>query len=168
MSGKYNDHHPVLQTLFAFALPLKLTGKVEAIVIFQIIEFSGILSYLSYTLLEYGNKRVAIFSILYILLNPMGVRILLHPWKDVSFAGAATLLMVFGLRIYLTNGKWLERKGRILLIMFPLIGTTFFRHNGVLFTLPFLFAVLMCIGIRKWLKIIVIFIVLSVFIRGPL
>lgn len=168
MSGEYSDHHPVLQTLFAFGLPIKITGKVEAIVIFQIIEFSGVLTYLAYTFFEYVNSKFAIFSLLYILLNPMGARILLHPWKDVSFAATATLLMIFGLRIYLTNGKWINHKGRILVITLALIGTTFFRHNGILFTLPFLVAVLMCIGIRKWAKIIILFIIMSIFIKGPL
>ena len=64
ISGKYNDHHPVLQTLFAFALPLKVTGKVEAIVIFQIIEFSGIFAYLAYTFLEFLLTEQYYFGIM--------------------------------------------------------------------------------------------------------
>lgn len=168
LTGEYNDHHPVFHTLFAFTLPLKLTGKAEAIVLFQMIEYSCVLAYLAYTILEYINTKWAIFSLLYILLNPMGGRILIHPWKDVSFAGAATLLMIFGLRIHWTEGGWLNKRGRIWALVFTLIAAISFRHNGILFVVPFLLAVLIRIDTRKRLEIIVPFIILSILIKGPI
>ena len=57
----YNDWHPVLQTLLVFTLPLKLTGSLNSIVLFQIIEFSLVLAYMAYTIAELGSVRFAFF-----------------------------------------------------------------------------------------------------------
>lgn len=168
LDGEYNDWHPALQTLFTYTLPLKITGRAESIILFQILEFSGVLSYLLYTILRYTKKKYAIFSFLYIILNPVTGSILMRPWKDVSFAMSAMLLMAYGLHIYITDGKWMYKKGSVPVFVGVLVVATLFRHNAILFTVPFLVAVLLFIENKKLcLKIVLYFIVLIMLIKDP-
>lgn len=169
ISGRYTDWHPALQTFLTYTVPLKITGRADSIVFFQIIEFSCVLAYMSYTFLQYGQKKIAVVSLLYILLNPVTGLMLMNPWKDVSLAVGATLIMVFGFRIYYTNGLWVNKRGRVFVFALLLAVTTIFRHNAVLFTLPILFAVLLCIRNKeKCLKIVFHFLIILVLIKDPI
>lgn len=168
VNGNYNDAHPVLQTLFTYTLPLKITGRTDSIIMFQIFEYSCVLSYMSYTLSRYVSKKYAIFSLLYILLNPVTGNILMNPWEDVTFAMSVVLLMVFGFQIYITDGKWLEQKGKICFFIIVLTAATLFKHNAALFTIPYLIGVLMYISNKElYLKLIMYFVILLMIIRDP-
>lgn len=169
ITGNYNDWHPALQTLFTYTLPLKLTGRADSIVLFQIFEYSCVLSYMSYTFFRYVNKKYAIFSLMYILLNPVTGNIMIQPWKDATFAMAATLLMIFGFRIYITEGEWLEQKGRMYLFIAILVFDTIFRHNAILFTVPLLFSILMTLkNTKRCLRVCCNFIIFLLIIKDPI
>lgn len=168
LSGRYNDWKPILQTLITFTLPIKLTGRADAIVLFQIIEYSCVLAYMAYVILKYSNKWFAIVSLAYILINPITGNLVVCPWKDVTFAIFAVWLMTFGLQIHMTDGKWLDSKRNIFFLSIVLIVTTIVRHNGFLFTLPFLAAVLIRMERRKRIYILLLFAAGYGLIRGPL
>lgn len=169
LRGTYNDWHPALQTLFTFTIPLRITGRADSIILFQIIEYSVVLTYMAYTILQFGKKKYAICSFLYILLNPITGEMMLNPWKDTAFAMSTLLLMVFGLRIYLTEGEWINRKMSRNVFILILTLATLFRHNAILFTIPFLVVTLIHIYNKETcLKILMQFIVLLMLIKDPI
>ena len=169
ISGVYTDWHPAIQTFFTYTVPLKITGRADSIVLFQIIEFSCVLAYMTYTFFQYGQRKIAVISLLFILLSPVTGLMMMNPWKDVSLAIGSTLIMVFGFRIYYSNGIWFDKRGRIFTFALILAITTIFRHNAVLFTLPLLIAVLLCVWNKeKCLKIILYYLIILVLIKDPI
>lgn len=168
ISGKYSDWHPVLHTLVIFKLPLKLTGKVEAIVLVQIIYFALILVYMAYTILIYSNSKYATFSLLIVLLNPFILNTIVYPWKDVAFALGALLLMVYVLKIYFTNGEWFNSWLHIILFSVLAVMTMLFRHNAILFVAPLIIGVLLYKKQKKAYTIVVVVLMLTALIKGPL
>lgn len=169
LTGAYNDWKPILQTLITFSLPMKLTGRPESIIFFQILEYSCALTYMAYVILKYSNKIWAIFALLYILLNPVTGNILVYPWKDVTFALFCVLLMTFGFQIHVTDGKWLETsKIRFTIFSIVLAIATIVRHNAFLFTIPFLIAILTRINRKKRFHMLFIFIICISLVKGPI
>lgn len=167
LSGRYNDWKPILQTLITFTLPVRLTGRVDSIVFFQIAEYSAALTYMAYVILKRSNKWIAIGSLSYILVNPVTGNMVICPWKDVTFAIFAVLLMTFGLQIFATGGGWLERKRNLALLGAALLIATIVRHNGFLFTIPFLVAVLVHLKRKRRIWFLIFFAAGIVLIRGP-
>lgn len=168
LSGQYNDWKPILQTLITFTFPLKMTGRVDTIILFQIIEYACVLTYMAYIILKYSNKRFAVATLLYILCNPVTGNIVVFPWKDVTFTMFALLLMLFGMQIYITNGRWIEKKTCLLSFIICLIFATVIRHNAFLFTIPLLIAVLFYIGKKRCIQIIIFFVAGVILIKGPI
>lgn len=165
-SGRYNDWKPILQTLITYTLPLKLTGRAEAIVLFQIIEYSCILAYMGYVILKYSGKGYAVFTFLYILLNPVTGNIVVYPWKDVTFAMFVVLLMTFGLQIHITDGHWLDSTRAVLLLDIVLAAATIVRHNVFLFTIPFWVAILIRIEKKRRIQIVLLFTACIIVVKG--
>ena len=154
MTGKYNNWHPVLQTLFMFTLPLKLTGGwTGSVILFQMICFSLCAAYMCYTMLEYGNRPVAIAAFVFTYLNPVTGILMVHAWKDPSFAIAAMLCMTFAVRTYFTNGEWLKKWYNIVFTVIAFTACTLFRHNGIFFTLPLLLAIVTTTKKRTWITV---------------
>ena len=70
IENHYNDWHPVIQTLFAFKLPLSLTGGwIGSIVLFQIICFSVVLGYAFNTIYKYTNLKYLVLSMSFVHLT---------------------------------------------------------------------------------------------------
>ena len=168
LTGRYNDWKPILQTLITFTLPVRLTGRVDSIVLFQMAEYSAALAYMAYVIFKRSNIWAAFLSLLYILINPVTGNIVICPWKDVTFAIFAVLLMTYGLQIFATEGGWLEKKGSLLLLCAVLVVTTMVRHNGFLLTAPFLAAVLVHLKRKKRIWFVLLSAACVVLIRGPL
>lgn len=167
--AKYNDWHPVIHTLFAFTLPLKISGGwTGSVVLFQIIVFSLALAYSSYTLAEFGNTKYASLSLLYIVLNSATLSIAVIPWKDVTFAIFAMLSMAFAVNVYFSDGAWLDSIAHVAMFTVVISLATIFRHNAILFTLPLLIAVVSYV--KCWRKIFLVVGVCAVIfaIRGGL
>ena len=167
--AKYNDWHPVLSTLFSYTLPLRLTGNWQgSAVLFQAIIFSLSLAYMAVTVFEYGSYKYAKRFVVYIMLNPATLAIYMTRLKDSSFSIAMLVLMTFAVRVYFTNGRWLQSILRTALFVVVIAAGTLFRHNAILFTLPLWFAVSMYIRKRHALLILVCFLGLVYTIRYPL
>ena len=169
MSGQYNNWHPVLQTLFAFTLPLALTGGwMESIVLFQVICFAFSAAYLCCAVLEYGNRIFALVSFAFIYCNPVTGLLSTVPWKDTSFAIAAMLCMSFAVRTFLTNGEWMKNPWHIGFSIAAFSACSIFRHNGFFFTLPLLAAVVICASKKAKIALGVGVLALCVLITVPL
>jgi hypothetical protein len=169
VTNNYNDWHPVLQTLLAIKLPLTVTGGwIGSIILCQILIFSLVISYSLYSIMVYTSKKYAIISMLFILLNPQTGNIAMYPWKDVSFAIGALLLMTYSMHIFFTKGYWLKKPINTITFIVVLSVVTLFRHNAVLFTIPLSFAVLFYVSKKRAFVIIISVLILIFSIKVPL
>lgn len=166
LSGEYNNTAPVLQTWIAFTLPIKITGRADSIILFQIVEYSAVITYMSYVLLKYGGKYIAILAFLYIMLNPVTGNVAVYPGNDTTFTMFVLLLMTLGLQIHITEGKWLAQKAALPLLTLVLIVTTFVNPRGILFTVPFLAALLLCVDRKRRLRLLILLILGLDVMRG--
>jgi len=164
----YNDWHPVLHTLLAFTLPLKLThGWIGSIILFQILIMTAALGYSFETIHEYAGKAYVIGSMVYVLCNPL-LAISVNAWKDTSFAIGTLLLMTFALRIVGSKGEWMRKPVNMALFVGVIVFTTLLRHNAVLFTVPLLLAVFFQVSRKRFLCLLVACAALFALIKGPL
>lgn len=152
ISGKYNDWHPVLQTLVTFTLPLKVFGTPASIIFTQIICFSLISGYLSLTICELGSVRAAVFSVLYFILNPYAGIILLFPWKDVTFALAGLLSTAISVRM-ICRKEGHPALWETLILGVLISCTAIFRHNGILYAVALLFVLFLNLDKKTRFKI---------------
>ncbi len=168
VSNRYNDWHPVLQTLFAFKLPLLLSGGWSgSIVLFQILVFSAVLGYTFDTAYLYAGRKYAIGTMVYILANPL-LRIAMYPWKDVTFAIAALLLTTFSLHVYMSKGNWIRNPLHFTAFAVACVLATICRHNGILFTVPLLFALMFQVSGKRFAILVLVVAALTTAVKGPL
>ena len=103
---------------------------------------------------------------------PVTWQLVLYSWKDTSLAIAALLLICYGLRIFVTKGKWLNQGkfsiGKVVLLAVFFAIATIVRHNAILFTLPLLAAVLVYITRKRRVQLIVCTLILMILVKGPL
>lgn len=164
----YNDWHPVIQTLFAVTLPLKLTnGWRGSIALFQIIEFAAVLGYCFEIVYKWAGKKYVIGAMLIILCNPYFYCFALNLWKDISFSMGAMLLTAYALNIYYSNGAWLTKISNTAVFVIAFVLTTLFRHNSILFTAPLLFALFFHISRKKFITVLIASILLMGIIKVP-
>lgn len=169
VTNQYNDWHPVIQTLFAFKLPLILTGGwIGSIALFQIICFSMVLGYSFNAIYQYTDLKYTILSMAFVLLNPQLGYISVYPWKDVSFAIGAILLLTYSLKIYITKGCWIKSPLNMSLFIVTTSLTTLFRHNALLFTGPLVFAILFYLTRKRGMIICLSIIMLCLGIKYPM
>lgn len=150
VDGHYDDWHPVLHTLLFFTLPMKVTGSLNAIVPFQIICFSLFIGCLGAFSYRFAGKNFTLFSVGIIMLSPFTLSILMNPWKDVGFAIAAAMCMLWTIDIYFDNKVGTVK---IVFLSLFLVAATFLRHNGVLFTLPLLLGLFFVINKKYFLML---------------
>ena len=169
VSGQYNDWHPVIQTLLAIKLPLLLTGGwIGSVTLLQIIAFSLVIGYCLCTVKEYAGTGYAAASLLFILINPTIANNIMFPWKDVTFAMGALVLVCYALRIYRTKGQWLKKPLHLALFAVVSALTALVRHNGVLFVAPLVIAAVLCVSWKRALAVCLSILVLVCGIQYPL
>ena len=168
VNGTYNDWHPAMQTILTFTLPLTLTGGwVGSIILFQIVLFTCAVGYALVTIRLYTNRRFAVLAMLYIVLNPQTGAFVMHPWKDMTFAIGALLLVSFAIRIFMTKGEWLRSVGSMALFSLILALTTLVRHNAVLFTAPLMIAILVYARRRQAVIVCIASLILFSIVKFP-
>lgn len=166
----YWDWHPVLNTLFGFTLPLRLTGNwMGAPLFFQALTISLSLAYMAVTVMQYGrNKKYIKNFMIYIMLNPSTLLMFLFQPKDGSFSTALLVAMTMAVKVYFTKGEWLRNIFHASAFMIVIVAGTFFRHNGVLFTLPLLLAMSVFVKKRQMLLMLVAFGLMVYGVKYPL
>ena len=138
VNNSYEDWHPAIHTLLFYRLPLTLSfGWFGSIVLFQMILFGIAITYAAYTLLTYTNRIAAFGFLAFVLLNPSTAVMALQPFKDTAFAIGTLFLTAFAFHIVCTQGSWLKKSGHIAMLVSVLSLTTLFRHNALLFTVPY-------------------------------
>ena len=169
ITNQYNDWHPVIQTLLVFKLPLVISnGWIGSIVLFQIICLSAALGYAFNTIYKFTNIKYTIVSMAFILLNPQLGYTAMYPWKDVSFAIGAFLLLTYSLRVFLSKGCWMKKPLNAILFIIIATLTSLFRHNAILFTIPLVIAVIIYVTKKKGIIICLSILVLFLGIKYPM
>ena len=169
LSGQYSDWHPVIHTLLAFKVPLLLTGGwYGSIVLFQVLAFSGAISYTLFTVWRAAGLRYAVATMIFFLVHPGMASLAMYPWKDTAFTIGALLLASFSLRIWLSGGEWLKKPVGFIAFAVVAAVTTLVRHNGILFTGPLCFAVCLLADWKRALALCISVLALVCGIRFPL
>lgn len=169
LSNNYNDWQPAIQTLLAIKLPLVLTGGwYGSIVLFQIIAFSFAIFYAINSVYRFTNVKTAVIVMLFMCLNPFTGNIAMYPWKDVSFAICTLFLVTFAFNICFTEGKWIKSVPNTAALIVITGIATLVRHNAVLFTVPYIIAVLLMISKKRAIIVLMGIIVVVAGIKVPL
>ncbi len=164
-----NDWYPVMHTLLFFKLPLTLTGgNINSLVIFQILWFSAVMSYLCIFLMEHAGKVYGIIVYAYLLISPLTAAMVMYPLKDTAFAAGALLLTLWSVRIFLTRGEWLASWPHAICYACTMTLTTLFRHNAILFTGMLALATLFYVKRHDAIRFLALFVGLLILIKGPL
>ncbi len=145
--GEYSNWHPALHTWMFFSIPLKIVGLPNAIIPFQIVSFSLIMGYMGKIIYTYAGRKMARISIGIILFSPFTLNIVMLPWKDVAFAMATAMCVLLSIKFYQNEAKMVH----LILLSFFIVLTTIFRHNGILFSLPLLLALVFFLPLKKWI-----------------
>ncbi|MBR5226234.1 MAG: hypothetical protein IKV90_11315 [Clostridia bacterium] len=168
VDNAYVDWHPYFHTLFAFKLPLMISGGwTGSIVLLQILLFSAVIAYAVMTVAEYTNKTYAKLVFAFYMLNPSTITFAMLPQKDTSFAIAALFLITCILKMYFSHGEWLNKRTNGVVFAVVLAASTLFRHNAVLFTIPLLGVVFMCAGGKRSIRIAAVFLGMVFLFRIP-
>ncbi len=165
-TGRYDSWHPVWHTLLFFTFPLKLTGKVWSIVLFQMVYFALATGYMCMVVYRYAGTGWAAGVWAYLCLNPITGYILLFPFKDVAFAIFCMIAMTMAAEIYFTRGIRCGI-GRSILIGVVMAHATLFRYNGILFTGFLLLILILYTDKRKWVIMAVSFALTYLIVSGP-
>ena len=166
INNSYNDWHPFWHTIVFFTFPIKLTGKLCSVVLFQMIYFSLLMGYMGMVIYKYSNIKLALISIAYILLNPFTHWMQIFPIKDVGFATATCLSMIMAVEAYFSK-EWANKWWRLVLLGIVLANATLFRHNGILFTFMLIIALSFILSKKQALILISTFVIFVFIIRIP-
>ena len=168
VDGQYNDWHPVLHTLLAFKLPLTLTGGwIGSVVLMQSLCFCGVIGYTCQVIRKHFGILPAAITMGWILLNPLVMLTSMHPWKDVGFAICALLLVTYCLQTVVTKGAWLRKPVNMGCFAVVAVMASIFRHNGILFTIPVIVAMALCLSWKRALVLCMSILLLLVTVKGP-
>lgn len=169
LEGPYIDWHPVIQTLLSVWLPLTVTGGwFGSLALFQVLALALTIWYALCRVMAYRGKRYAVLSLLFIICNPVISNMAVITWKDTAFAVCALLVTTYAMNIRATGGAWLKRPWNAVFLVLAMALTSVIRHNGILFTLPLMAAVVLWVGFRRTILLCVGIVVLIAGIRGPL
>jgi hypothetical protein len=163
------DWHPAIHTLMIWLLT-RLWDSPAVVVIAQIIIMSLVAAWGICGLEEWGlSRRGAWLLSLVFAVSPVNGNMAVTLWKDVPYGISffAFFLMVF--RIVMSEGKWLDRRGRWLAMGLVATATGLFRHNGVAVA-GVLLLILFAVYWRHWkalLKSAVLFMALWAIVTGP-
>jgi hypothetical protein len=166
----FTDWHPVIHT-FGMWLLTRIINHYGFIIFCQVLIFSFSLGVLTATMEAWGfSRKILLCMVLFFVLNPMVKNILMFAYKDTVF----TILLVFTItsliNIYFSEGKWLGSFKNILKLSLCFAFLSMVRKNGVLFTFPLLFLLLLFYAGKKPKSFLIVPISLFIFfiIRFPL
>jgi hypothetical protein len=168
VQNQYNDWHPVLHTLLAFEIPLTLSkGWIGSVVLVQSLCFCAVIGYTCQVIRKHFGFVPAVITMAWILLNPVVMLTAMHPWKDVGFAICALLMVAYALQTVVSKGRWLCRPVNMLCFVILAAVTSIIRHNGILFTVPVILGVALCISWKRAIAMVFCVILLFGTVKGP-
>lgn len=166
---KLDDWHPVFHTLTNWAIT-RIWFSPAAIAIVQILFMAFSISAALYELDKMGTQRkfLLIISILYAF-NPINGVLVISLWKDIAFTISLMWMFVLLLKIFNTQGRWLQSRINQLFLCILTIFVSMLRHNGIIPALGTLIVMLFFYN-KQWKKIIQVILITLIFlmvIKGP-
>ena len=168
MTGIYNDWFPVLHTLLAYTLPLKLTGWPASIVLCQILWFSVMMGCYAKTVYVYAGSLFTKLSVAFIICSPFTLEIVMYPWKDTALGIVAGFCMLFAVHVYFTKGQWCNSIPNLVMMSFMLAIATILRHNAILFTFFLIAGLFFFMSGRRWIQMVMLSALFFILIKFPL
>ena len=166
LEGSYNDWHPFWHTIVFYTFPVKLTGKLYSVVLFQMIYFSLLMGYMGMAIYKHSSLKISLISIAYILLNPFTGWMLIYPCKDVGTAITGCLSMIMAMEAYFSK-EWTKKWWRLVVLGIMLANTTLFRYNAILFTLVLAIALVFFLDKKQFLIMFSTFIIFVFIVKVP-
>ena len=168
--GGFNDWHPVICTLFIYAVT-RIHNDFVFYIFVQILLFSISIGYLSIAVNKLKVPTYClIMLVLYVSINPATHYIMLCMYKDSIFSIFVIFLIGQLLNIYRTDGVWLNSILNCAAFVTVIVLVTFIRHNGIFITLPVILLLLLLYH-KSWKRLFFLSftcIIICVLIKGPL
>jgi hypothetical protein len=169
-SGQFSDAHPAIHTMLIWLLS-RLWNTPAMLVIFHILLLSLLTAWGLGEMQKQGVSPVILWAgTLLFALFPVNGLMVASVWKDITYACALFALFLQFVKIYFSNGKWLENNWNLAGLVLAGLVTAFVRHNG----LPVVFAslaVLFFVYREAWRRLVasaIVLMLLWVGINGPL
>ncbi|RFU66839.1 DUF6020 family protein [Bacillus sp. V59.32b] len=146
----YHSWHPILHTWWIEATTW-IYNSPATFIISQIIVVALIVGYSLYILQSLGTPKILVItlSLLYAF-YPINGYYMVTMWKDIPFAAFILLITAIFTLIVRTNGKWLDKKSNIVLLILASFITMNLRNNGFLALLAaFVILIIFMKAIRK-------------------
>lgn len=165
--GEFSDWHPALHSMILWCFS-RICNKPQFVLAIQLIIFSLVNSSLYYEISKLGlSKKLLKPAFFLTILSPATCTLLMILLKDVSFAISIVGLTEIFLLTYFSNGKWIQTNFRTVLLGVLLSLTSIFRHNGILYTIPFAVVFIYLFRNKHVLRACIIAICLTAFIKIP-
>ena len=143
-TGQYNNWHPFAHTIAFMKLPSLLWNDYRVVILSQIVIFSIAIGYLAKTLeLCGGGKILRRCIMLSLLAHPLTIFFIQTMPKDSVFAVCVLLSLSATLRIIASQGEDLRKWSTVIVLSFGLSFACLVRHNGIFFSVPLLFMLIM-------------------------
>lgn len=131
--GVLTNHHPVMHTLL-IDLTVNIIGRGNPVVYF-IVQIPIIAAVNAYTVCWIGrrtsSKAVYWLSVAFFALFPLNIIAASSMVKDFLFGAFMLLLTVSLAEVVLTGGESLKSRREQMVFVVSLLGTAFFRNNGI-------------------------------------
>lgn len=155
-TGIYNTHHPIVHTLL-LGLLTRIWPSQGSIVLLQTLLYAAVMGIFSWRLEVHRIPRWLVWGVIALLVIYPGTGIMATTVIKGGLHGifliAAYMLL---LEIYFSDGAWLERWQHCALLAAVVVGSAYFRHNGLLELAPTL-AVAGLFFRKYWRRLLVVF-----------
>lgn len=149
-SFDFDNWHPAIHTILIW-FASRVINHYSFIVALQILAFSASVGYLMVCLKDYGFGKWWLRLVMTaIIINPDTRNILMFAWKDNGLSILLLLLLGMTIRVWQSDGRWLEGWLNRLGIAGVIALASLIRHNGFFYTVPFL--LFMILAFRHRLK----------------
>lgn len=132
-NNQYTNYHPAFSTIL-YKIPTLIYFSPASIIFMQILMFSAVITYTTYSL--YKNTKInKIFIFIVMICFSMFITngfMLSNMWKDVPYSICVMLLTTCCLNIVSTNGEWLSKKSNTILLIATMSFVSLIRHNGII------------------------------------
>lgn len=129
------DWHPALHTMLLW-LCTRIVDHPAFALLVQSVLYASAVGYAAASMRSWRVPTPAVaLTVLYLSANPGISNIMAFLWKDCALAVAVLFLAVQLFHIHCSQGAWLAKKGRPLLLALTLALCAILRHNGIALSL---------------------------------
>jgi hypothetical protein len=170
VSGKFNDWQSAFYSIVLFLL-IRIIKSPAFVLMIQIIVSALIVAWGLKLYRDFGVPQAVLWliSILFAL-SPANNMMLITLWKDIPYAFAFLLFTIYLLKIFLTDGKWVDNTKHWLLLGLVGFLIAILRQNGgpvvliSLLIIPFIYRRYF----KKFLGSLLVMVSLFILMKGPI